>query len=394
MDDLFKCITEKGVIIPDTEEIKQAVQEEFKRALGNDLDLSDSTPQGRLIDTETLSRANTLRAIATIANCFNPNTSYGKFLDALSALTACKRKEHTQSRVTAILTGEVGTEIPAGVLAETLTGDKFYLENAVTIGIDGQASGIFLAEEYGAIPCPAESLTTLKTTIEGLEGIINPTAAVLGEDTESDAALKKRRLETLYQGRSFLGDVQSALANVPNIQSYFVTHNYRNKEMTTRGVTIKPHSLYACVYGGTDEDVAWALYRTNCADYSGSQSVMVTDPWINREYEVNFERATEVNISVRVYIQVDSGQGDVGAAIKSAIMDYQNGVVENVDGLNIGVNVSPFEMASAINIVVPGVYIKQVQIAKNGKSFSTNVIEINWNEIARINEGDISIRYN
>ena len=138
-----------------------------------------------------------------------------------------------------------------------------------------------------------------------------------------------------------------------------------------------------------------ALYKSTApgCGFTGNTTVTVTDPWCNHEYEVSFYRPTEIEIDVKVYIKVDTGSGDVTGAIKQAIIDYQDGLVENIDGLQIGVAVSPFEIASAINIKVPGVFVQQVQIAKHGLTLSTASIETTIAEIARISSNNITIRY-
>lgn len=393
-DELYQYITANGLVVPDTSEIKTQVQNEWKDALGNDLNLEDSTPQGRLIEIDTLGRMETIRMNAAMANTINPNTSFGIFLDSIAALTQCVRRGASRTRVTATLGGVADTVVPAGVEAATTNGDVFYLENDVTIGEDGTASGVFLARETGEILCEANSLNSVRTTVLGWETVTNPMSGVLGSDIESDRDLKIRRLETLYNGRSFVGDVQARLAAVENIQSYYVDQNNKMENVTRNGITMLPHSVYVCAYGGTDADVAMAIYRsTSCCDYTGNTTVTVTDPWTQQTYDVSFDRPEIIQCDVKIYVKLDTGTGNVTDAIKLAIEKYQNGQVENIDGLQIGVNVSPFEIASAINIEVPGVFVNQVQIAKHGLTLSTESIELLPNQMGRISENNITIRY-
>lgn len=395
MADVYNYITATGVVVPDTADIKSQVQEEYKNALGNDLILTDSTPQGRLIDAETSARINLIRTAAVVANAINPNTSYGFFLDALCALTGCVRRGESRTRVTATLGGTPNTVVPANSLAETSDNKEFFLENDVTLDINGIGTGVFLSTEFGAVQCPAGALNKVKTTVLGWETVINANDGVLGSATESDRDLKVRRLETLYAGRSLLGSVSSKLAAVENIQSWVIRQNYKQVPQTVNGISLKPHSVYVCAYGGADADIGMALYMSVPAgcDYTGNTDVTVTDPWTQQQYEVSFQRPTEVQIDVKVYVRISTGTGDVTGAIKQAIQEYQEGMVENIDGLQIGVSVSPFEIASAINIRVPGVFVQQVQIAKHGEALSTAAIAISIAEIARISGDNITIRY-
>lgn len=394
MAELYNYITSSGVIVPDTEAIQEEVEQEYKSTFGADLDVTPETPQGRLIELDTRLRSEVLQCAAEVANVINPNLAYGVFLDAICALTGCYRKNATRSTVTATLGGVAGTVIPANSLATTEDYSKvFYLVNDATIGVDGTVDAVFNAQDYGAVSLDAGELNRIKTGVLGWETITNANPATLGREGESDGSLKERRVNTLFSGTALLGAIKSKLYNIEGVKSLFVDHNYRNIPRTLKGVTFKPHSVYACVYGGSDEDIAMALYTSVICDFTGNTNVTITDPSNQQQYEVSFQRPEEVQIDVKVYIKVSTGVGDVTGSVKQAIEDYQDGLIENIDGLKIGQDVSPFEIASAINIEVPGVFVQQVQIAKHGESLSTAAIDITIGEIARISTDNIAIRY-
>lgn len=392
---LLNYATKDGLINVDVSELKKQVEEEYKNALGGDLDTTASTPQGRLIEAETAARANMLELLSFICNQINPNEACGQFLDSLAALTGCKRKGATRSAVIATISGQTGTLIPAGTEVSTNGGDIFYLENDTVIGENGTIDARFLSKEFGAVHCNTGELTHADRSINGWETVTNYSPATLGTDVESDSILRVRRGNTLYNGRSLSGDILSSLANVDNIESVYLRVNNGLEDLTIRGVTIKANTLYTCVFGGSDIDIATALYMKNSAGcgYTGNTQVSVIDPWTAVSYDIRFERPVIKYIDVKVYLKKDSGAGDINQAIKSAILDYQVGLIENVDGLNIGVAVSPFEIASAINIKVPGVYVKEVQIAFHGGATQIQNLPININEIARIKEEDIKLRF-
>lgn len=392
---LMNYVTAYGVITVDVSQIKAEVENEFKAVFGNDLDTSAATPQGRLIEAETAARANMLEALAYVCNQINPNEATGVYLDSLCALTGCERREATRSSVLATLTGVADTVIPANSEATTDTGTVFYLENEAIIGENGTVEARFLSQELGAIPCAAGELKNIGSEVSGWETIINNSPAVLGSDVESDESLRARRKTTLYNGRSLSGDILGALSNIDNVESMYIYVNNGIQPVIKQGVTIAPNTLYTCVFGGTDTDIANALYMRNSAGcgYTGNTQVTVTDPWTSVQYQVAFERPTIKYIDVKVYLKRDTGSGDVTGAVTSAIMQYQAGKVGSLRGLDIGETVSPFEIASAINIMVPGVFVEEVQIALHGEQMKTQLLEMNINEIARINETDIKVRY-
>lgn len=392
MADLYDYVTSTGVIVPDTDDVKESVQTDFQNALGNDLSLEDSTPQGRLIDAITLYREDVLRTCALIANVINPDQSFGTYLDSLAALFGCTRIPASNSTVTATLGGVPGTVIPADSQAQTTSGDIFVLDEEVTIASDGTAEGTFTAQESGAISCPAGALTEIKDGVIGWETITNEEAGILGRPRENDIDLEIRRKNTLYSGRSFLGDLAAKLSNVPGVVSYYIDMNGSLDEVEKDGITIDGRSVYACVFGGIDSDVGMALYQTcGCVGYTGETEVEVTDPSNGKTYTVAFDRPDVVEIDVLVTIKSGTGTGDVEGAVTEAVIDFNSGIVEGVDVLGIGTNVSPFEIASAITIEVPGVFIKKVEIAVHGETLSTDEVEIANNEIGYISEENISV---
>ena len=88
-----------GIVVPDTSKVKEQVQAEYMSVLGEDLDISDSTPQGRLIEAETIARKRVIENMALLANMFNPNQAYGIFLDSIASLFGVERVGATRTRV-------------------------------------------------------------------------------------------------------------------------------------------------------------------------------------------------------------------------------------------------------------------------------------------------------
>lgn len=396
MAELYTYINSSGVIVPDTEQLQGQVEQEYKDTFGEDLDVTPETPQGRLIELDTRMRSEVLQCAATLANIINPNLAYGIFLDSIAALTGCYRRQATRSEVMATLGGTPGTTIPANSLATNEDYSKvFVLSQSVMLDENGTATARFYSQEYGEVQLAAGELNTIKTGVIGWETITNSGAATIGKSRETDSELKERRVDTLFKGRSFIGDIKSWLLKIDGVKSVDIYNNYKLNPVTVKGVTIDPKSVFICVYGGSDQEIGKALHMANSpgCGFMGNTTVTVTDPWCNHEYEVSFYRPTEISIDVKVYVKVDTGSGDVTGAIKQAILNYQDGFVENIDGLQIGVGVSPFEIASAINIEVPGVFVQQVLIAKHSETLSTDFIDTNMAEIARIYADNITIRY-
>ena len=282
MADLYTYVTSTGLIVPDTADILAAVQAEFLVTFGADLNLSPSTPQGVLINSEALARAAVADNNATVANQINPNLAGGVFLDAIMALTGIQRTAATFSTLTATLNGVVGTFIPAGSQAyETGSGNMnvFATVNDVTIPSGGTITGVqFQAVVSGQIPAEPDTLTVIVSNVLGWESITANTAAVLGQSTQSDVAARQYRLETLFaQGQSTAGAIIAAVTAVPGVKSVSFLENVANTTQVISGVTMVAHSIYVCVYGINNlvETISVTLNGTTTATTADTSALAV-----------------------------------------------------------------------------------------------------------------------
>jgi uncharacterized phage protein gp47/JayE len=391
----FEFIVETGVIVPDTSEILTDVQNEYKSAFGQDLVVSPETPQGLLITAETLARDSVVRNNAALANQINPNLAGGIFLDAIWALTGGQRITATRSSVFATIAGVPGTVIPAFSRAATPDGDEF--ETVVTVVIEPTGSVIaeFRSVEYGEIPAAANTLTQIIDSILGWETVDNADAAILGQETESDSEARSRRKNTLaLQGQSQAEAIISGLYNTEGVRSLTFRENVTNATEVIDGVSMVEHSIYVCVDGGTDQDVASMILekKSSGSDWNGAQEVEVFEPFSGQLLTVKFDRPTPVPVLARVTIKANTAILDPQAAIRSAILAFANGEIDGEDGFTVGATVSPFELGGAINRLYPSIYVLKVEVSYvSPLSYTTDVLPIEIFEIATIVSGSISV---
>ena len=386
----YDYVTTTGAVVADTSTTLADVQAEWQQALGSDLDVStESTPQYLMIAARVLERDALARNNALMANQINPDMAGGIFLDALLALTGGARNAATPSTVAATLSGVAGITIPAGSRVATTAGDNFVLQSSVTLGSDGTATGNFQSESSGAIAAAEDTLTQIIDGTLGWETVTNPDNATLGTATQSDAAARVYRRNTLGAYSQGLNAATLArLYNVAGVKSVLFLENYTSSVVTTSGITLAANSIYACVDGGTDTDVAAALLASKgmgCG-WNGSTSVSVTDSSSGQAYTVTFDRPTE--ISVRIAATV-SGVSIANA--KAAILAYISCEQDNESGFVTGQDVSPWEIAGAINRTYPTAYVQLVQISKGSGVFGTSIINIGANEKAVCPSANISI---
>ena len=406
MADKYQYNTTTGVIVPDTSDVKAEVEQEFKTALqADDLDTSPATPQGRLIEAETIARKRTIENMALIGNMMNKDQAFGKWLDSLGATFGVVRIGATRTRVSCTVSGEEGTVIPENAQAKDTSGNIYYLENSVTIGSGGTATADFLCMEKGAIECPAGTLTQIVTAVLGWESITNSTDGDKGYNEESDNEFRQKFGTKQYQGKALVDDVRSAILAVDGVKSCYVKSNGKsvsdtivNESDSNLNITLPAHSLYVCVDGGDNDEIARAIFNTYSigCDFASSnnETTVVDEGGVSYDiYFDNFEASGGgTNIPIYVAITVKTGStNDLTDSIKEAIQSYANNEIESVDGLKVGVNVNAFEIACAVNEQIPELFVQSVKIGLSSGSETLDNIAIGANEKAIIPKANITV---
>lgn len=394
----YDYLTNSGVIVADTSDTRDEVVTEFRGVFGQDLVVDDETPEGAWINAETTSRQSVARNNASLANQINPNMAGGIFLDAIWALTGGQRDVATRSTVTATVAGVAGTALNAGVRASVGSGgEEFELVNAVTIPVSGSIDAAFQSVNTGPIAAAAGALNTISSPgVLGWETITNANAAVLGVAQQTDESARRERNATIgLQGRSTAAAVASNVRAVSGVTSHSFRENSTNATQVIDGVTLVAHSVWACVSGGANNDIALALLRskTGGANWNGSQSVSVTEPNSGQSVTVQFERPTDVPIAARVTVRVSSAVADPETAVRDAIIAYAAGQVGGEEGFAIGSDVSPYELSWAVSVQNAGIFVSLLEVSTNPNSptFGTSTIPINIDQQASIIAGNIQV---
>lgn len=395
MANTYQYLTDSGVIVADTAITREQVENEYRAAFGDALDTSPETPQGVLITAETLARDGVIRNNAALANQINPNLAGGLFLDAILALTGTRRDPAERSTVTATLTGVAGTIVPAGVVAATADGDEFELTSTVIIDTSGSVQGNFQSLLFGAVQVPSGALNVIVSGVLGWESVSNLEAARPGRLEQSDEQARAFRRNALaIQGQSTAEAITSGLYATDNVRSLQFRENVTNATATIDGITLAPHSVWVCVDGGTDEDVAATLLRKKSAgaNWNGSVEINVPEPASGQEYLVKFERPTPVAVVARVTIKAGASLSDPISAVKDAVVTYASGGEAAEPGFTVGTDVSAFEIAGAVNRQYPAIFVVKCEVSlASSIAWSTDTLDLGLDEIATINASGVTV---
>lgn len=390
----YAWITNRGVIVPDTADLRADVEGEWKEAFGQDLVVTPDTPQGVLVTAETEARDAVARNNADLANQINPDIAGGIFLDAIWRLTRGSRRPATRSLITgAILGGVANTIVPAGSLAAVEgSGDQFRTTATVIIDSTGTTTANLESVEFGEIAAGPGQLVNVATAVLGWETITNPTSAALGRLEESDIASRRRRRQTLaLQGASLPEAIMSRVSALEGVRSIAFRENIASTSQTIDGILMLPHSVYVAVDGGDPSQIANALLESKSigAAWNGNTMVDIIDPYSGQTSTVLFEMPAGVQVFARVTAKFNGLDGQT--IIPDAIMEYAGGELEGDNGFSVGSSINPFELAGAINQVEPRIFVSKVELSTDGITYSTNEIPISLQQVARISPSSVTV---
>lgn len=396
----YQYIFETGVIVPDTSDLRDDVVQEYKDIFGEDLIVTSNTPQGLLIDAETLSRAAVVANNAQLANQINPNEAGGVFLDATYKLTGGQRNAQKFTKIIGVnLTGVPDTVIPQGSQAQDSVNDYIFQSlTQVTLDGSGLASVDFQCVTAGAIFVAANTLTTIvEGGVLGWETVNNPNASTtpnLGSETGDDEITRnKRRVELALQGISLSEAIISNLNALTGVTSLSYRTNRTNAPVVIDGVTLVANSIYVCVDGGDDTAIATVLDRKTAGlAFNGAVTVNVTDPFSGQIIPVKFDRPTVIQILVKATVKQNEEVQNLETSVRNAIVDYATGKLSQEQGLIVGQSVSCFELAGAVNREYPGIFIQNMETSLTSPvNYSNDEILIGINQKAVIVDTNITV---
>lgn len=403
MSKYYEYITGQGVIVPDTSVVLADVQNEFREIFGDDLDVTPTTPQGRLIELFQRNRTFCIQICALVSNMLNLNRASGFVLDDLGSLFLIERQAATNTTTTVILSGVAGTIVPAGTRLQTTAGDIFTNAQSYTIGSDGSVVAQYSSVETGEIPCVAGTLTIILDAVNGLETANNPSTPVLGKDLESDMDYRNRIKNSLnINSIAILSAIKSNLDAVSGVVGSYCYDNYTNGVETVDGVKVPAHSILACVEGGSNIDVARVLYEKKTIgtgyikaednqDYDVVTQAVIDESY-GTTYNVCFIRPVQSSIDVSVTVSRQGYSGsDIEQAVKNAVMQWYNGEIDGVDGIKIGKSVSPFEISAAISDVIPDIFISNVGVCAHGGTPESSTLTFGVVHKAVLEETNITV---
>lgn len=412
MAKLYDYVNTEGVIVPNTQDVLADVQNEFINIFGADFSLEEATPGGRIIEAETALRKECLILNALIANMLNPSKAFGKFLDTHGALFDVKRAGATATIATCRCSGVAGTIIPEGSRAQDESGNIYIIAGETVIPQSGSVYAQFSNMETGPIVCPAGALNIILDFVDGWEGIINETSGTLGADSESDSAyrIKIDKSKTKYS-EGAVASIEGALYSIEGLKSYAILENPTGLDWADssdvpdgwtpppEGETLLAHSVMVFVYGANPsgsfyQEVADAIVakkNLGCNMSEVKNSAYVHSMKASNGQPVIFNTAEPLPIYISLSAANVSYTGfDLQGAVKTVISDWFAGNLSGVQGVQIGQEISVFELSNVITSQI-GVNIRTLAIGTSAGALSANPVSVPLSKIATVSEENITV---
>lgn len=388
---LAPYVDETGLHYSSFEDIKQYYINCAKRIFGDDIYVDDDSMDGQLISIFAKGQYDTMKSIEFAFNNVTPQTSFGVVLSRLVLLSGISRKKSGYSTVFVKLTGNPFTIIHNGVVAD-ISGNKWDLPVIVNLGENGVTYVTATAQKQGNITALTNTVTQIVTPCYGWKTVTNEYPANPATPVETDEELRYRQRNTVALPSQGLREgTQSAILNIDGVTDCIVEENDTNISKTVQGVSLPPNSITCIVKGGSESDIADAIfYHKNQGCYTnGNIEITHYDMYNNVNY-IRFSRPIQVPIKINVEIRPFTGySSDITDEIKANLVEY-------IDSLNISKDVSVSVLYSIINKSIPDLKepifaVDLLEIGKVNGSYSTDDVVINLNEEASISAENVTI---
>lgn len=203
---------------------------------------------------------------------------------------------------------------------------------SANLNIDDVGTVVFFeAVEYGSKLLPIGNLDEIETPVFGWNRVINLVDGIVGNDRETDEALRIRREQSiLITATHTLPAIKSKVRQLDNVVDVFAMEN--NTEITDALGTPRQF-IWLVVEGGEDLEIATAIYNTVAGGIGtrGNQNITVQDE-DGQNYIINFDRPTYVDVDIEIeYVRLEDFPNNGEDLIKDALVNRGNQYLINED---------------------------------------------------------------
>lgn len=376
--------TENGLELNDTSTILEQVKNVFTTAFP-DLNTDPSTPQGQIITAIIEMFTQAQRDIVEFANIF-VNGGTGVWLDAYAkTYYNITRKQASKGSVTALISGTIGTIIPAGFTAKS--GDYEYSTiSEYIIESGGTCYAELVAKDTGSFSIDAGTLTTIITPVAGVERITNPYESTSGTNTETDNELRFRAMNSLtYRATSIFDGLLAQIEQLSGVQKVAGYENYTKNSVEYKGITIEPNSIAFVVKGGDLNAIGKVILenKTVGAYVQGDIDISIYEEISKQIYTMRIYRPVPKQLKAELKVITNNLTTQDYAA------QLQEQIINIINNNKIGSEIIPFQIVSQISL--PNVQIADFKMGLVSATAAYNPITLNFTDEAVITADNIIV---
>lgn len=263
------ALTSNGLQVSTNTELVNNLVSAFQEIYGDDISVDQNSPDGQMLNIIGQGQTDIRELLVQLYNSFDPDNCSGRLLDERCAINNVFRKGGTFTTVDITIVTDRTVSLQGldadfndvnatGYTIQDNAGNQFILVNSQNLTA-GTHSVLFRAKDVGRVETTVGTITTPVTIVLGVVSVNNPSAPVsLGENQETDTALKIRRRQSVSIGSS--GYLNGLLATVLQLNGVTDAALYENYTNVTNSLGIPPHCIWLVVEGGSAADIANAMY--------------------------------------------------------------------------------------------------------------------------------------
>lgn len=300
-----------GLQVATRPELVEELTQDYQGIYGEDINIDQSSPDGQVINIFAQGGTDIRELLMQVYNSFDPDNCSGKVLDSRCAINNIFRKGGTFTTVPIDVTVDRTVTLDGlddnyndpnatGYTIQDAAGNQFILVSTQTLQA-GTTRVLFRAKEIGAVQTTLNTITTPVTIVLGVVSVNNPVDATEGVNEETDYQLKVRRRQSVSIGSS--GYLNGLLATVLQLDGVTDAALYENYTGSTDANGTPAHCMWLVVEGGSDSDIADAIYRKKSygCNMRGDISYTITTV-SHQQFIAKWDEPTIQNMYVRFNI--------------------------------------------------------------------------------------------
>jgi uncharacterized phage protein gp47/JayE len=396
-------VDESGLHLPTYNDILEKRIDDTKIIYGQDIYLSNDSPDYQMLANEALMLYEAIQAIQYAYNQMCPTTAVGVGLSSLVQLNGITRQTATYSTCEVILTGTTAVTITDGKVQDQ-AGYLWSLPSPITLQAAGSPAGTYYeltvtatCDSEGAISAGIGDISIIATPTAGWISVENLVTATAGMETETDAALRSRQAVSVsLPSQTMLAGTIAAIASLDNVTRYAVYENPTNStHFGDSGVPFEGapvHSITCVVEGGASLDIAEAIYynRGLGCYMNGDQEVDITDTEYGTVTTVRYYQPVEVPVYINLRIhQLNGYLTGTEDEIKDAVAEYINSL-----GIGDTLTLSSINYAALsvlTNQLKPTFSVYEVYVGESPSPAGTSDLSLDYDEVFTCDVEDIEI---